>query len=93
MDIKGFKELFILIILFGTIFIIFLECCKCLFPVKCNCFKKRNVRVCVEPQVVIGIPIEIRNNDIIVVGERCDEDGCMVSDANVVDAFIINNRW
>ena len=87
MEVHDFKRIFVLIILFGTILFIFIECIR-LF--KCNCLKcKRRVRV--QPVVVIGTPIEIINHEIVVIGQHHNEEINTGEQVIVVDGLLINN--
>ena len=92
MEVHDFKRIFVLIILFGTILFIFIECIR-LF--KCNCLKCKRLkckhRVRVQPVVVIGTPIEIINHEIVVIGQHHNEEINTGEQVIVVDGLLINN--
>jgi len=97
MEVHDFKRIFVLIILFGTILFIFIECIR-LF--KCNCLKCKRLkckrlkckhRVRVQPVVVIGTPMEIINHEIVVIGQHHNEQINPGEQVIVVDGLLINN--
>ncbi len=84
MSRESIKGIFILFILIGSFIIMIcqFECFHC----KCKC-KKNQVNID-SSTIVQATPIEIRNNEIIVIGEQPSETN-QISPI-IVDAFVIN---
>lgn len=84
MERPDIKSIFILIIPL-CVFLIIISQCECCKP-KCM----RVNRVDVQPIVVQAAPLEILNNQLVVIGEPLPACDIERGDTIIVDAFAIN---